>query len=371
MPLGLLVGAVGGTPSGYWLSEEAYQSIRPAGRWSRSSLPPIPSRRPRPSTRRTGGVGKGRRRGQETAGSDRPASPTRPCRPASAAARSATLRSPIRPFMPFAIRGVLWDQGESGTAIGGVDQYTLMGALIRGWRQGMGPGRLPLPLRAETQRRRPGLEPGRPGHRSLPTNSPRCPSRARRRAVRRNPHPHHGLPQHRHGDQRDLGPGTHPVCKSGYGVRAARVALGMVYGRRWKSTAPFQSHAVQGSTVRVTFAHVGQGLVVPNGRKAARLRRRRRRQALLLGRRPIDGDAVVLTTPRCRNRSPFATPGRSAAPGPTSSTKTAAGPPLPHRCVVERRRPTESHPYPRAGQASRPKTPCNSPQTPSLVPRWG
>ena len=31
-----------------------------------------------------------------------------------------------QPAVPFAIRGVLWDQGESGTQIGGVDQYTLM-----------------------------------------------------------------------------------------------------------------------------------------------------------------------------------------------------------------------------------------------------
>ena len=44
--------------------------------------------------------------------------------------------------MPFAIRRVLWDQGESGTAIQGVDQYTLMGALIRGWRQEWGQGKL-------------------------------------------------------------------------------------------------------------------------------------------------------------------------------------------------------------------------------------
>src|SRR5205807_6238622 len=46
----------------------------------------------------------------------------------------------IRPMMPHGIRGVLWDQGESGTAINGVDQYTLMGALIRGWRKEWGQG---------------------------------------------------------------------------------------------------------------------------------------------------------------------------------------------------------------------------------------
>ena len=44
----------------------------------------------------------------------------------------------IRPYMPFAIRGVLWDQGEAGTGFRDIDQYTLMGALIRGWRKEWG-----------------------------------------------------------------------------------------------------------------------------------------------------------------------------------------------------------------------------------------
>jgi sialate O-acetylesterase len=37
----------------------------------------------------------------------------------------------IRPYVGYAIRGVLWDQGESRTNVACVDQYTLMGALIK------------------------------------------------------------------------------------------------------------------------------------------------------------------------------------------------------------------------------------------------
>ena len=40
----------------------------------------------------------------------------------------------IFPLIPFAFRGVLWDQGENGTGIFGVDQYSLMSALIPDWR---------------------------------------------------------------------------------------------------------------------------------------------------------------------------------------------------------------------------------------------
>jgi len=41
----------------------------------------------------------------------------------------------VRPYVGYGIKGVLWDQGESKTNIALVDQYTLMGALIKGWRK--------------------------------------------------------------------------------------------------------------------------------------------------------------------------------------------------------------------------------------------
>ena len=33
---------------------------------------------------------------------------------------------------------MLWDQGESSTGLVGIDQYTAMGALIKGWRKDWG-----------------------------------------------------------------------------------------------------------------------------------------------------------------------------------------------------------------------------------------
>ena len=50
----------------------------------------------------------------------------------------------IRPVVGYGIRGVLWDQGESGTAVVGVDQYSMMGALIGGWRREWGQGEFPF-----------------------------------------------------------------------------------------------------------------------------------------------------------------------------------------------------------------------------------
>ena len=57
----------------------------------------------------------------------------------------------IRPIVGFAIRGVLWDQGENGTGIEKAYNDTVTPALIRGWRR-IRAGRVPLPLRAEAER---------------------------------------------------------------------------------------------------------------------------------------------------------------------------------------------------------------------------
>ena len=66
----------------------------------------------------------------------------------------------------------------------------------------------------------------------------------------------------------DLGGETHPQNKSGYGRRAADVALGMAYGKTIEYYGPlYQSHAIEGGKVRIKFTHVGQGVAFRNGDK--------------------------------------------------------------------------------------------------------
>lgn len=45
---------------------------------------------------------------------------------------------------PFAVRGIVWDQGESGTGIAGADQTAVMPALVRSWRAAWGESALPF-----------------------------------------------------------------------------------------------------------------------------------------------------------------------------------------------------------------------------------
>jgi sialate O-acetylesterase len=174
----------------------------------------------------------------------------------------------IRPFVSFGIRGVLWDQGESGTAVTGVDQYALMGALIRGWRNEWGQGEFPFLYVQKPS----GL--GCVWDGSNPTPAP-----ARKAAPLPGKVPTDGqdretyvrimtYPQTAMVTDSDLGSGTHPTNKSGYGERAGRVALGMAYGRKLEIYGPvYKSHVVEGNKIRVTFEHTGQGLAFQHGEK--------------------------------------------------------------------------------------------------------
>ena len=95
----------------------------------------------------------------------------------------------------------------------------------------------------------------------------------------------------------DLGSGTHPVNKSGYGSRAARVALGMVYGRKVEIYGPlYQSHEVEGNKIRVKFTHVGQGLAARHGDKLQGFTIAGDDKVFHWADATIDGDTVVVSS---------------------------------------------------------------------------
>jgi sialate O-acetylesterase len=64
----------------------------------------------------------------------------------------------------------------------------------------------------------------------------------------------------------DLGSGTHPDNKRGYGTRAAQVVLATVYGKKIEYLGPqYASHEIKGEKVVIKFTHIGQGLAFKNG----------------------------------------------------------------------------------------------------------
>ena len=219
IPVGLILGAVGGTPSGRWLTDEMLANYEPTKAFK--------------------------------------------------ADRGGDLYNQhILPVVPYGIRGVLWDQGESGTAIKELDQFTTMGALIGGWRDVWGQGEFPFLYVQKPSGGGCAWDKSNPTTRmaedfaALPANPPQANAgNYRGHHVRIMQHPATAMVT-----ARDLGSGIHPRNKSGYGHRAAQVALGFAYDQEVEIYGPiYDSHKIEGDTIRIEFKHVGTGLATKYG----------------------------------------------------------------------------------------------------------
>ncbi len=269
VPVGLMVGAVGGTPSGFWISEQAYR----ADEACRSAAAAFARTYDFEGTKKNYAVVRERwEQAAAAAKADGKNPPRQPIPPQPAGECHAPIGNLyerlIRPLIPYGIRGVLWDQGESGTAITGVDQYTLMGALLRSWRQDWGQGDFPFIYMQKPSGGGCAWDPADPATRLADVFAPLPPAPpltkeglSRELHIRLMRHPGAVMAV-----CSDLGGGTHPVNKSGYGARAARTALGAVYGRPLTVCGPlYDSYQVEGGKIRVRFKHVGQGLAWRHG----------------------------------------------------------------------------------------------------------
>lgn len=219
VPVGLVLGAVGGTPSGRWLTDEMLAN--------------------HPDTKDFKAAGGG-----------------------------DLYKQHILPVVPYGIRGVLWDQGESGTAIQGLDQFTTMGALIGGWRDAWGQGEFPFLYVQKPSGGGCAWDKSNPTTRmandfaALPASPQQGDAGAyRAHHIRIMQHPGTAMVT-----ARDLGSGIHPRNKSGYGHRAAQVALGFAYEQEVEIYGPiYKSHKVEGDKIRIEFSHVGSGLATKHG----------------------------------------------------------------------------------------------------------
>jgi len=246
VPVGMMVVAYGGRPSGDWITPEmAAASDDPVLR-ALGHRNPAPTAEDEPVTHRRKFL--------------------------SREQMGKTYSNLIRRYRPYAIRGVLWDQGEAGTALEGVDQFTAMSALIAGWREDWGQGDFPFLHLQKPSGGGCAWDPANPMNdkaRTL-TPQPTAPSRMSHEKM------YYTLNHIRMGTipnaplvtTVDLAPSVHPPTKSAYGARAVRVALGAVYGRDVETRGPvYRSHAVEDDRIRVTFDHTGEGLAWRHGDK--------------------------------------------------------------------------------------------------------
>lgn len=298
VPVGLMLGAVGGTPSGAWLTEEMFKAdplCQEVAKKARANYDEAKAKAAFEQALVKWEAAVAKAKAEKKPAPRKPAPPQAPGD--MRGGRFGYLyNAHILPMVPFAVRGVLWDQGESGTAVQGVDQFTVMGALIRGWRKAWGQDFAFLTVQKPSgggpafdttdpvTNRANKFEP-------LPAKVPTDIGRYRELHLNLREHPNTFLVT-----ASDLGSGIHPSNKSGYGYRAARVALGGVHGKKVEIYGPtYKSHKIDGGKVRVDFDHVGGGLVFRHGSKLQGFAVAGPDNVFQWADAVVDGNSVVLT----------------------------------------------------------------------------
>ncbi|MCL4202329.1 MAG: hypothetical protein KJ000_07525 [Pirellulaceae bacterium] len=299
VPVGLIVGAVGGTPSGRWLTQDMLDADEASQRVLKEAAENYSPERQQALYQRSLAAWEKAVAAAKQAGQREPAKPAPPVEVGRIRSGSVgdLYETHIQPVVPFGIRGVLWDQGESGTAIEGLDQFHAMGALIQGWRRAWGQGDFPFLYVQKPSGGGCAWNPSDPVTREAEKSEPlpASPSQGNEGGYREL-HSHIMLhPATAMVIARDLGSGVHPINKSGYGRRAAQVALGFEYLQPTPIYGPlYESHAVEGDRVRVKFRHVGKGLAWKHGERLQGFSIAGADRVFHWADAEIDGDTVVV-----------------------------------------------------------------------------
>lgn len=283
VPVGLMVGAVGGTPSGFWLSDEMYRSDAACAEAVKKFAPTykydeLVAKYAVDKAKFDEEFAKwkviaeaAKKEGKEAPRPPRGPQPVGKAGETNSGKVGQLFEAYIRPYVGYGIKGVLWDQGESRTNIVGVDQVTLMGALIGGWRKAWGQGDFPFLYVQKPSGGGCAFDYAQPMNRlaekfaPLPKTIPNTPdaeySHVAFEQIMKYANTHMVISS-------DLGNGIHPPNKSGYGARAVQVALAVAYDKGNEYLGPqLASHSVQGDKVMLTFKHTGKGLAFKNGDK--------------------------------------------------------------------------------------------------------
>lgn len=299
VPVGLMLGAVGGTPSGQWLTEEMYRGDAACQEQVKEFAATYDLAAALKGYERYMAAWKKNEEKAKLEGGKVGRMPTKPTQAGESSIQIGSLyEANVHPYVPYAISGVLWDQGEGGTAITGVDQFHVMGALIKGWRKAWGKDfpflyvqkpsgggtawDLENPVTKNAARFAPLPE-------KIPGN---IEGLLREVHIKIQQHPKTAMVT-----STDLGGGTHPVNKAGYAERAVRVAMGFVYGKRVEISGPlYASHLIEGNKVRVSFTHVGQGLAVRHSDKLQGFMIAGIDKTFVWAEATIEGDCVIVSS---------------------------------------------------------------------------
>ena len=150
----------------------------------------------------------------------------------------------VAPIIPYAIKGVIWYQGESNTAYGG-DYHILFPTMISDWREKWGEGDFPF-LFVQLARYHGAPNEFWPTVREAQLTTLSLPNTAMASAV-------------------DIGDPNqiHPADKMDVGQRLAKAAHKIAYGENVVGEGPiYDSMKIDGKTIRISFTKesIGSGL---------------------------------------------------------------------------------------------------------------
>ena len=179
-------------------------------------------------------------------------------------------RGMIAPCVPYAVKGIYWDQGEGGTEMPEISQPVVMRALIASWRKAWGRD-LPWIYVQKPSGGGCALDPsqsyanGAAPVAELPAEVPASDWNGGQRwdgySIAQTPGVYLLV-------NSDFSSGVHPPIKSAYANRGYRIALANAYGEKVEWTGPtFKALRRKGDRIGVLFTHADSGLAVPQGAK--------------------------------------------------------------------------------------------------------
>lgn len=250
VPVGLLNSSVGGTPIESWIAEEAQRAAPELkGFFTGLEKPrPVSAEERQAYEASLAKWEEAVKAGRKTKGK----APRRPQDPAEVASRKSDVgglfNGKIAPLIPYALRGMLWYQGEANTFPGKAEFYEAqLRLLVTDWRARWG-GEMPfawaqLPNFSGAGRDWPGVREAMRNTLALPRTG---------MAITIDV-----------GEANDI----HPKNKQEVGRRFALWALGMVYRREVPAVSgPLPArHEVRNGAITVHFHHANGGLVAKDG----------------------------------------------------------------------------------------------------------
>jgi len=246
VPIGLLHTSWGGTPAQAWTSRRALAAVPELKHYVERLDAAV-----NPSEEAKKRYQEALKRWQEAAAKAKAAKRRPPRRPAmpsvGAHTPSALYNAMIAPVLPYTIRGAIWYQGESNA--GRPKEYrVLFSTMIKNWRKDWGLGDFPFLFVQLANFRGVDKEPSSGGWAWL--------REAQDMAL--------ALPKTGQaciidiGEARDI----HPKNKQDVGKRLALAALAIEYGKKLEYSGPrFDKMAIEGNKARISFTHLGGGLV--------------------------------------------------------------------------------------------------------------